>query len=201
MGGVGRGRSGCLRNSLSWWLTFNLRGEEKQAICWIFTANITCSPAWKKRSSADSGAENDQQTLISQILLTGKSDHYSAVLNVRVLQARMAGGKRQTVSRHHKSIIYIWPLKMTGCRRQVCSSWSGIVTNSPGGESGVEDPCDELRRLVVSARSTKTRRHSQTAALKPPTLWFFFQECLFNFSWRYDAWLCLINFSYLIWLH
>lgn len=133
-----------------------------------------------KRSS---WAENDQQTLISQILLIRKSDHYSAVLNLwsETVCASMAGGKRTTLSHHHKSIIYIWPLKMTGCRRQVCSSWSGIVTNSPGGESGVEDPCDEPRRVVDSARSTKTQPHSQTVVLKAPTVRFSSKSLLLIF--------------------
>lgn len=50
------------------------------------------------------------------------------------------------------------------------------MTNSPGGESGVEDPCDELRRVVVSARSTKTQLHSQTGAIKALTVWFSFEN-------------------------
>lgn len=52
VGVVGRGGSKCLRNCPSWWLTSDLRGEETQAICWIFTANITCSPAWIKLQGA-----------------------------------------------------------------------------------------------------------------------------------------------------
>lgn len=55
------------------------------------------------------------------------------------------------------------------------------MTNSPGGESGVEDPCDELRRVVVSARSTKTQPHSQTVALSAPTIWFSFKNLLLIF--------------------
>lgn len=47
----------------------------------------------------------------------------------------------------------IGPLKMMGCSLQVFSSWSGIVTDRAGGESGDEDPCGGLSWVVVSERT------------------------------------------------
>lgn len=87
VGVVGRGGSNCLRNRPSWWLTSDLRGEETQAICWIFTANITCSPAWIKLQAAVSTTVNADCTCQERIWVMNKWDGCWASINLRVWNA------------------------------------------------------------------------------------------------------------------
>lgn len=87
VGVVGRGGSKCLRNRLSWWLTSDLRGEETQAICWIFTANITCSPARIKLQAAVSTTVDADCTCQERIWVMNKWDGCWASLNLRVWNA------------------------------------------------------------------------------------------------------------------
>lgn len=134
----------------SWWLTSDPSGSgvETGAICWIFTANITCSPA---RTDCACSRTNlsDEWVRRDCLFFTGEGWEDASAISMN----------RESE-----------PLKMMGCSLQVLSSWSGIVTDRAGGESGDEDPCGGLSWVVVSGRREKVGKHNSSINPLPAVL-------------------------------